>query len=235
MPAMAEAQEAAWHALLELHDRHPNGWAIVGGQLVHLHCAERGYEPPRPTEDADAVVDARVPEVLGAVTGALRDMEFEADPSADGVQHRWRRGPAVIDVLIPEGTGERTASKRSASGFPTVSAPGGTQALRRSETVTLQVGDRIGRIARPNLVGAMVIKAAARLETTGTGRDRHCYDFAVLGAMLGAVDLRAEELNKKDRRRLREMVEKTRATKGAMDGAPGSGPALERLMQYLNR
>lgn len=233
MPAMAEAQEAAWHALLELHERHPDGWTLVGGQLVHLQCAERGYDPQRPTDDGDAVVDARVPEVLGAVTAALTEMGMEPEPSADGVQHRWRRGAAVIDVLIPEGTGERTASKSSASGFPTIAAPGGTQALHRSEVVTVQIGPRTGRIRRPSLIGSMVMKAAARLETSGPARDRHCYDFAVLTAMLGAADLRAAELNKKDRRRLLKMVEKTRQTPGAVDAARGAATQLDRLERFL--
>lgn len=41
MPAMGAGQEAAWHALLDLHEVHPTGWTLIGGQLVHLHCAER--------------------------------------------------------------------------------------------------------------------------------------------------------------------------------------------------
>jgi hypothetical protein len=230
---MAEAQEAAWHALLDLNARHPQDWTLVGGQLVHLHCAERGYAPQRPTDDADAIVDARVPEILGLVTRSLVDMGFTPEVSADGLQHRWARGVATIDVLIPEGIGERAAARRSASGFPTISAPGGTQALHRSEIVAVQVGARTGSIARPNLIGAMIMKAAARLETTGAGRDRHCDDFAVLVAMLGAVDLRAEKLSPKDRRRLMMMVERTRASAGAVDRAPGSVAQLDRLERAL--
>src|SRR5437870_1071648 len=107
---MGAAQEAAWVALLDLYERHPEDWTLIGGQMVHLHCAERGYAPQRPTTDADAVVDARVPEVLGSVTSALVELGFDSGmPSADGVQHRWTRESAVIDVLIPEGTGARTA------------------------------------------------------------------------------------------------------------------------------
>ena len=71
MPAMGPAQQAAWHSLLDLYELQPDGWTLIGGQLVHLLCAERGYSPQRPTSDADAVVNARVPEILGAVTSAL--------------------------------------------------------------------------------------------------------------------------------------------------------------------
>lgn len=183
MPAMDHAQQAAWHSLLDLYELQPDGWTLIGGQLVHLHCAERGYSPQRPTSDADAVVNARVPEILGAVTSALLNLDFEPEPSSDGVQHRWKRGDAVIDVLIPEGTGARTEARKSASGFPTVAAPGGTQALARSEVVA-------------------VLKAAARTETTGTGLDRHCHDFAALASVLAASDIAGIQLTKKDCQRL---------------------------------
>ena len=53
---------------------------------MHLHCAERNYDPPRRTEDADAVVNARQPKVLGAVTSALAGLDFVPDGiSADGI------------------------------------------------------------------------------------------------------------------------------------------------------
>ena len=99
MPAMAQGQEAAWHGVLDLYEAHPEGWTLIGGQLVHLHCAERGFAPQRPTDDADTVVNARSAQVPGAVTASLKDLEFAADPaSVDGIQHRWTRGDAVIDV-----------------------------------------------------------------------------------------------------------------------------------------
>lgn len=105
---MAPEQEAAWHGLLDLYEAHPEGWTLIGGQLVHLPCAERGFAPQRPTDDADTVVDARTTRVLGAVTASLKRIDFVPAPaSADGVQHRWTRGAAVIDVLIPDGMGER--------------------------------------------------------------------------------------------------------------------------------
>lgn len=234
LPPMAPGQQAAWHALLDLHERHPDGWTLIGGQLVHLHCAERNYAPQRPTEDADAVVNAREPEVLGAITAALVDLGFVASPSAEGIQHRWRNGVAVLDVLIPEGIGERTAKRPSASGFPTISAPGGTQALARSEAVEVSVAGRQGHVNRPVLLSAMILKAAARLETTGPGRDRHCYDFAAMGACLAAADVSAVELTKKDRSRLVRMYAATVETIGALETHPGAIRRLDRLMAALD-
>jgi hypothetical protein len=40
LPAMSEGQREGWHALLDLHDVMPVGWTLVGGQMVHLWCAE---------------------------------------------------------------------------------------------------------------------------------------------------------------------------------------------------
>lgn len=230
---MGRAQEQAWHALLELHEQHPAGWTLIGGQMVHLFCAERGYEPIRPTTDADAVVNAREPEVLGAVTATLITLGFDPQPSADGVQHRWVREQAVIDVLIPEGTGEKTELKKSASGFPTIAAPGGTQALNRSEAVGVQIGGRVGAVLRPTLLSAMILKAAARLETTGPAHERHCLDFAALAAMLAASDMTAFELTAKDKRRLRNMVALTRKSTLAMEQSPDAARRLDRLEQLL--
>jgi hypothetical protein len=33
-PPLRPVQAAAWHALFDLHDRLPTGWALVGGQMV---------------------------------------------------------------------------------------------------------------------------------------------------------------------------------------------------------
>lgn len=59
LPAMTEAQAASWHAMMDLYTKVPEHWTLVGGQLVHLHCAERGSYTARPTTDADAVVNIR--------------------------------------------------------------------------------------------------------------------------------------------------------------------------------
>ena len=233
MPAMDHAQQAAWHSLLDLYELQPDGWTLIGGQLVHLLCAERGYSPQRPTSDADAVVDARVPDVLGAVTSALLNLDFKPEPSSDEVQHRWRCGDAVLDVLIPEGTGARTEARKSASGFPTIAAPGGTQALRRSEVVAVTVGERTGRVPRPVLLSAMILKSAARLETTGTGLDRHCHDFAALASVLAASDITRIHLSKKDCQRLSRMIEATRSTPVALRENPEAARRLTRLEQAL--
>lgn len=208
LPAMSDAQAASWHGLMDVYEHLSTGWTLIGGQMVHLHCAERGSFPPRPTDDIDAVIDVRAePLMLNRFTDTLTDIGFAPDRiSADGLQHRWRRDKAQLDVLLPDGIGERAASRTGVTGSPTLSTPGGTQALHRSEPVEITVEGRAGSILRPTLVGALVAKAAAHTSPGDSARQRHRYDFATLASLIAATDFRAETLSAKDRRRLSDMI-----------------------------
>jgi hypothetical protein len=90
--------------------------------MVHLYCAERGFAPSRPTEDADTVLDVRAhPDILDRFTRALIDLGWSsAGESPDGHQHRWLGGGSQIDVLIPTGLGARAAGCRGAGGGTTL-------------------------------------------------------------------------------------------------------------------
>ena len=100
-PSSAARAGDSWSGLLDLSETTPDGWCLVGGFMVLLHCLERGAVPTRPTDDGDMVVDLRArPSILRDVTGALVRLGFAADGiTADGHQHRWIRGGAIIDVL----------------------------------------------------------------------------------------------------------------------------------------
>lgn len=238
MPPMNLAQKQSWHALMDLYERLSSNWALIGGQLVHLHCAERGVSPTRPTNDVDTVVNIRASQTaLATFTGALKDMGFAPDTSGDGIQHRWRRDQAQIDVLIPEGVGERAAGRAGAEGAPTIPSPGTTQALHRSEPVLIRAEGRTGTVLRPNLVGALVGKAAARTEiASDRASTRHCTDFVVLAHLVSARDFRETELDKKDRTRLRKMITYCRKDDSAMslENATEALARLERAAK-LNR
>lgn len=234
LPALLEAQVQAWHALMDLYDRLDRGWTLVGGQLVHLHCAERGAFPARPTSDVDTVVNVRShPKMLETFTGILRDMGFTATITGEGLQHRWTRDLAQIDVLIPDGVGARSAALPTVSGAPTLEAPGTTQALNRTDAVDVTVAGRTGTVLRPNLVAALVGKAAARTKIIrDPAKDRHCDDFVVLAALIAARDFRQTELTKKDLQRLRGMLPICRQTPSAMS-IEGAAAALDRLESRL--
>jgi hypothetical protein len=228
---MSVAQTASWHALLDLYERLPAGWTLIGGQMVHLHCAERGYVSPRPTDDADAVLDIRAnPQLLLEFTRALTELDFVADGiAAEGQQHRWKRDRASIDVLIPDNVGQRLARRTGVTGSPTIQTPGGIQALHRSQLVAVDVAGRPGHVPRPSLVGALIMKAAAHTVPVDPNRGRHRSDFATLASLVAASDFVDETLSKKERHYLRDMVEATRADRSVMGNRPDADDGLIRV------
>jgi hypothetical protein len=153
---------AGWHAILDLAEDDPSSWTLIGAHMVLLHGREHGREPPRASRDFDVLVNVRlVPAGTERVTRRLLEVGFElADPAPDGIAHRLRRGRAVIDVLAPDGVGSKT-SLTTLPPARTVQVPGGTQALKRSEPVDVSVEGRTGVVPRPNLLGALLVKARA--------------------------------------------------------------------------
>lgn len=80
LPPLADAADESWAGILDLADEEPDGWCLIGGFMVLLHCLERGAVPTRPTDDGDAVVDVRArPTMLRDLTGALVRLGFAAD------------------------------------------------------------------------------------------------------------------------------------------------------------
>jgi hypothetical protein len=231
LPSMPPEQTASWLGILDLYERLAEGWTLIGGQMVHLHCAEREHFPVRPTNDVDAVIDVRAdPKILHAFTKTLVDLGFSAsDESLEGRQHRWRRGAASIDVLLPEGIGKRARRRTGVTGRPSLPTEGGTQALRRSETVAVTVEGRDGFVRRPNLVGALVVKAAAHGNPSDPARRRHRQDFVVLAGLLRAEDFEAEGLNATDRRRLRAIVQTIEGDQELLLEIPDAQVAISRL------
>ena len=231
LPAMPPEQTASWLGILDLYDRLNEGWTLIGGQLVHLHCAERGEFPVRPTNDADTVIDVRAdPTILHTFTKTLTGLGFRADGiSAEGRQRRWKRGDASIDVLLPEGIGERASLRHGVTGSPTLPTEGGTQALRRTEVVAVSVDGREGFVRRPNLVGALVVKAAAHINPGDRDLRRHRRDFVILAGLITARDFAAEDVNKTDRRRLRRIVAAIEGDRELLLELPNGASAIDRL------
>jgi hypothetical protein len=231
LPAMPPEQTASWLGVLDRYDQLSDGWTLIGGQLVHLHCAERGQFPVRPTNDADTVIDVRAdPKILHTFTKTLTDLGFRsAGISAEGRQHRWVREMASIDVLLPEGVGERASERNGVTGSPTLPTAGGTQALQRSETVAVTVEGQEGFVRRPNLVGALVVKAAAHGNPGDLDPRRHRRDFLLLAGLITASDFADEELNKTDRRRLRSIVAAIEVDRELLLETSEGAAAIDRL------
>jgi hypothetical protein len=231
--ALSEPQRQSWLGLLQVAADFGDGWCLVGGQMVHLLCVERAFTPVRPTDDSDVVLDVRArPQVLREFTQALVHAGFSpGGETQEGHQHRWVRQRASIDVLIPQGLG-RAASRTGVTGGTTLATPGAQQAITRSEIVTVQVDDTTGAVRRPNMVGALVAKAAAFSVPNDSAKERHLTDFAVLAAIAGRSDRIAEQLTVRDRAYLMPMlsaVAKSRSLWASIQGADRGLRALTAL------
>lgn len=234
LPPMTPAQAEAWSGLLDLAERHPTGWTLVGGQMVQLHCVERAVVPVRPTDDVDAVLDVRAePGVLRTFTSALADVGFvSAGESWQGHQHKWRRGVGEIDVLIPRHLGEKASGRRGVSGGTTIETPGAQQALDRTEAVEVALGGRRGVIRRPNLLGALVAKAAAHSVILDRVRTRHLVDFAVLTTLLRPSD-HVDQAGRRDREHLVAALAALAADPRNWAGVEGAEAGIARLRLAL--
>jgi hypothetical protein len=51
LPALGGTERELWDTLLDLAERQPDGWTLVGGQMVLLLALEQRRVPPRVTRD----------------------------------------------------------------------------------------------------------------------------------------------------------------------------------------
>jgi hypothetical protein len=189
---------ALWDAVGELVARLPGDWVLIGGLMVQLHALQHGDREVRVTVDIDVLGQARPPGALEAIDEALCADGFElVGPDLDGYAHRYRRAGLVVDVLAPEGI--RPAAL--IGGHKAVGVPGGTQALRRAETVAVSVGGREFVLRRPTLLGAILIKARSLMKHSDPESQRE--DLLRLLAMVEDPRAMAVELRPTERRWIR--------------------------------
>jgi hypothetical protein len=159
----SETDRRVWSTLLDLAEREEH-WTLVGARMVQLHILERERRIHRESLDADALAEARIkPSAVGRISQILKKEGFELqEPSTFGLGHRFVRDDVEIDVLAPEHLGPRDATARvTIPPAHTVGVPGGRQALDRTERVEIDVSGRRGTLPRPNLLGAILLKARA--------------------------------------------------------------------------
>ncbi len=158
----SEDARDAWKELLRLSTIIPPGWTLIGAQMVALHGFEYTRSVPRYSLDLDILVNVRLlQDGTQKVSQILIDNGFTmTEITTDGRGHRFAIGSVVIDVLAPDGLGPRT-STATIPPARTVLVPGGTQALERTELVEVTMGGIAGRLPRPNLLGAILVKCHA--------------------------------------------------------------------------
>ncbi|MFJ5957027.1 hypothetical protein ACIQC5_13840 [Paenarthrobacter sp. NPDC092416] len=236
LPPMFAEQQEAWRAVFEIHSAMPEGWVLVGGQAVFLHAVERGAPFVRPTKDADIALDIRAyPTMLYAFTALLVRLGFEsAGESMEGYQHRWHRGEAVVDVLIPRHLGERAESRRGVTGGTTIAAPASQQALDRSEMIQVQAGSASGSVNRSTILGSLIGKAGALSIINDPLRQRHIDDFLTLASVVQASDLRGVTYKRAERDHLANMLGHLANEPELMEQVPEGAEGLARLRISLN-
>lgn len=141
-------------------------------------------------------------------------------------------GPAIVDVLIPRHLGERAAGGKGVTGGTTVETPGAQQALDRSEGSVVRIDSITGTVLRPNLLGALVAKAAAHTVSLDQNLARHQADFAVLATLVAPSD-RIEQAGQRDRSYLNTMLGRLAVDKRTALSIDGARDALATLREIL--
>ena len=107
IPAIG-AERASWLGLADISEIMSQGWSLAGGSMMRLLAAERSYAGSRSTHDIDVILDIRASRAyVRQFHEALSNAGFSiAGFNASGQNHRWIRGEAQIDILIPSGQSE---------------------------------------------------------------------------------------------------------------------------------
>ncbi|MFF4703592.1 hypothetical protein ACWC4D_40285 [Streptomyces sp. NPDC001288] len=196
-----------WGTLLDLSEKVPQDWTLIGGQMVLLHGLEHGKTPPAASLDLDVLADVISDQrSLRMLVVALEELGFESTGvSPEGKAHRYERedsaGTLVVDLLAPDNLGQRANLTTTPPGT-TLEVPGGRQAVQRSESIRVQLGGRVGVIHRPNLLGAIVGKAAA-LGIPTAPTEKHYRDLAFLLSLpVNPFDLK-QQSTRADRKKLK--------------------------------
>lgn len=200
LPELGDERHQLWCDLIDLAAAFPNRWTIIGAHMVALYAWEAGVRS-RPTDDVDVLVNVRVAaNGTEEVSRFLRERDYELEITDTRLAHRFRRGVAQIDVLAPDGLGER-ANVRTLRPLRTVRVPGGTQALRRSSLVEVRSRDVEGALPRPSILGAILVKVRAieRDEVPNAQRS----DVALLLQLVATPDALAGDLSRTEKGWLR--------------------------------
>jgi hypothetical protein len=169
-------------------------WMLVGGLMIHAHARLANLPHPRPTDDADLVVEVRAGSYSEAAQ-ALHELGYQRHEPLDhrAPFHRFTRGDEHVDLMAPEDRPVRFA------GRDVLGVPGSRSALNRTIPFTLPTGVVI-RI--PDLASALSLKGAA-YHLPGANRLRHLQDGVTLFA---CADTTALQLSNSMRRNINHLI-----------------------------
>lgn len=213
LPVMTGEPAQLWELILSLADRlAPSQWSLIGGQMVSLYAIHADVEWPRVTRDVDMLANMEVLHSnLAACTTALEKLGLRAQPDSSGAAYRFSNNATanpsalIVDLLAPDHRKPNTRLRTS--GGPTIEIAGGTQALQRTGTFNVRTADgRQAQVPVPNLLGAIVLKAAAWAADT-RDRQRHAQDVALLTSLIDDPAALVLSFAGSDRKRLFKLRE----------------------------
>jgi hypothetical protein len=161
-------------------------WSLIGGMMVQLHAFEHD-DGPRPTADIDLLGGAkRSPRMTETMASLLVERGAEvAEPprSNPDLGYRFDFEGETVEILGPDGL---RGDPKTIGGLKTFQAAGGSQALRRTEVVLVSFeGEEPVAVRRPNLLGAILIKARVVVKKR---QEKHESDRQDLVRLLTYVD-----------------------------------------------
>lgn len=200
-----KADMPPWDVVVELAKTiDPRSWELVGGLMVQAH-ALLANRISRATKDVDMLVNLMVSGLsASSVVKKLEAIGFEAQEPGlrRSVFHRLRRDSSVVDILIADHlpSGKRESAKFNR--WPMMEMPGGAQAIERAMPVQIECGRDSATVLIPDLLGAIVLKAAA-YSSDRRSRERHLEDIALLSSLVVDVRMLKEQMRGSDAKRIR--------------------------------
>ncbi|GAB6900737.1 hypothetical protein JCM9957A_38270 [Kineosporia succinea] len=195
-----DGSEDIWSVLLDLAlVLRPTEWCLIGGQMVAFRAAIVGVPAPRTSDDLDVLSNIYLHrDAVVRCARTVRSLGFEVEEMHTS-GHRFTKGRLVIDVLAPDHP-PKQSDLRTAGPRTTIEVPGGTQALQRTEFVSVEHNGREALVPIPSLLGALLLKADA---TRLPAPERHLMDVAFLASLIDDPLKLRTQLTGSDPRRLR--------------------------------
>jgi hypothetical protein len=192
-----------WQLIIWMSER-SRDWVLIGGLMVASFDLEYGH-PWRQTHDVDSLFDVRHAR-RGAIRDhvqELREIGFEFVTGRQGLGHRLASGELVIDILSTEHFPEDPLVSLDPR-LETFQTPGGSQAVKRREVVVASFQGATFGLPRPNLLGAIMLKAAA---SATASRPKDHRDLAHLVAKADDLLALRQQLRPSERRLLASRLE----------------------------
>lgn len=201
-----------WNRVYDIAGVLPDdSWLLVGGLMVQAHAQLTGLES-RATTDIDMLINVMASNSnISKVVRGLESTGFYAqEPGLRGSPfHRMRKDDLVVDILVAEHLPSRKRDAAKVNNWPIMEAPSGAQAFERQMPVILECGAEHRVIHIPDLLGALILKAAAYGVDRRDGF-RHLEDAALLASLITNHATELERLKGSDKKRLRNIAEALR-------------------------